>query len=140
MAEMFHVLTGDGWPAVDEDVIRDLGTLWLTAGAELSRLAPEVTRSALYLADSGALAGDAQKALSQAVAVVTGDGGLTLETLAAGFEELGGFLHEVALQVQYAKIIVLEELVILAAQILYLLAMVPWTFGASAAGIAGLQV
>ncbi|HET9654870.1 MAG TPA: hypothetical protein VFP72_05925, partial [Kineosporiaceae bacterium] len=88
----------------------------------------------------GALTGDAQKALSRAVGVVTWDGDLTLEKLAAGFEELGGFLHGVGLQTQYMKIIVIEELIILAAQIAYLLAMIPWTFGASAAGIAALQV
>jgi hypothetical protein len=137
---MFHVLTGDAWPEADEDEISDLAQLWLGIGAELVRFAPEVTRSAQYLADSGALAGEAQKALAAAVAVVTGDGDLTLEKLAVGFEELGQYLHRVALQTQYMKIIVIEELIILAAQIVYLIAMMPWTFGASAAGIAALQV
>ncbi|HET9655132.1 MAG TPA: hypothetical protein VFP72_07245, partial [Kineosporiaceae bacterium] len=136
---MFHVLTGDGWPAVDEDEINDLAQLWLAAGQELMAVAPEVTRSARWLADSGALVGDAQKALSRSVAVVTGDGDLALEKLAAAYGELGNYLHGVAVQTQYMKIIVIEELIILAAQILYLLAMIPWTFGASAAGIAALQ-
>ncbi|HET9654121.1 MAG TPA: toxin glutamine deamidase domain-containing protein, partial [Kineosporiaceae bacterium] len=137
--QMFHVLTGDGWPAVDEDEINDLAQLWLAAGRELMRIAPEVTRSARWLADSGALVGDAQKALAQSVAVVTGDGDLALEKLAAAYGELGNYLHGVAVQTQYMKIIVIEQLIILAAQILYLLAMIPWTFGASAAGIAALQ-
>jgi alpha,alpha-trehalose-phosphate synthase [UDP-forming] len=139
-AEMFHILTGDAWPEADEDEINDLAQLWFSIGAELVRFAPEVTRSAQYLADSGALVGEAQKALAAAVAVVTGDGDLTLEKLAAGFEELGQYLHRVALQTQYMKIIVIEELIILAAQIVYLIAMMPWTFGASAAGIAALQI
>jgi hypothetical protein len=52
---MFHVLTGDGWPAVDEDEIDELARLWLAAGHELMQLAPEVARSARWLADSGAL-------------------------------------------------------------------------------------
>jgi hypothetical protein len=137
---MFHVLTGDAWPAVDEDEINDLAQLWLAAGNELMQIAPEVTRSARWLADSGALVGDAQKALAAAVGVVTGDGDLALAKLAAAYEELGNYLHGVAVQTQYMKIIVIEELIILAAQILYLLAMIPWTFGASAAGIAALQV
>jgi alpha,alpha-trehalose-phosphate synthase [UDP-forming] len=137
---MFHILTGDAWPQTDEEEIEDLARLWLSIGAELVRFAPEVTWSARYLADSGALVGQAQKALVAAVAVVTGEGTLTLEKLAAGFEELGQYLHRVALQTQYLKIIVIEELTILAAQIAYLIAMVPWTFGASAAGIAALQV
>ncbi|HET9654605.1 MAG TPA: hypothetical protein VFP72_04585, partial [Kineosporiaceae bacterium] len=38
-AEMFHVLTGDGWPAVDEDEINDLAQLWLAAGRELMQIA-----------------------------------------------------------------------------------------------------
>ncbi|HET9656748.1 MAG TPA: hypothetical protein VFP72_15455, partial [Kineosporiaceae bacterium] len=76
---MFHVLTGDGWPAVDEDEINDLAQLWLAAGRELMQIAPEVTRSARWLADSGALVGDAAKALSQTVSLVTGDGDLALE-------------------------------------------------------------
>src|SRR5512141_3343749 len=137
---MFHVLTGDGWPAVDEDEINDLAQLWLAAGQELMAIAPEVTRTARWLADSGALVGDSAKALSQTVAVVTGDGDLALEKLAAGYEEMGNYLHGVAVQTQYMKIIVIEQLIILAAQILYLIAMIPWTFGASAAGIAALQV
>ncbi|HET9654527.1 MAG TPA: hypothetical protein VFP72_04185 [Kineosporiaceae bacterium] len=136
---MFHVLTGDGWPAVDEDEINDLAQLWLAAGRELMQIAPEVTAAARWLADSGALVGDAQKALAQSVALVTGDGDLALEKLAAAYGELGNYLHGVAVQTQYMKIIVIEELIILAAQILYLLAMIPWTFGASAAGIAALQ-
>src|SRR5512141_1315595 len=137
---MFHVLTGDGWPAVDEDEINDLAQVWLAAGNELMQVAPEVTAAARWLAESGALVGDSQKALSQAVALVTGDGDLALAKLAAGFEELGNYLHGVAVQTQYMKIIVIEEMIILAAQILYLLAMIPWTFGASTAGIAALQV
>ena len=84
--------------------------------------------------------GEAQRALRTTVDLVTGDGKLTLEKLAAGFEEMGQFLHRVALQVQYMKIIVIEELIILAAEIAYLIAMIPWTFGASAAGVAALQV
>jgi hypothetical protein len=139
-AEMFHVVTGDAWPEADEDEIYALAQLWFSIGRELQGFAPEVTRAAKYLSDSGALAGDAQKALEAAVAVVTGDGDLTLEKLAVGFEELGEYLRQVALQTQYMKIIVLEQLVILAAQILYLIAMMPWTFGASAAGIAALQI
>ncbi|HET9654546.1 MAG TPA: hypothetical protein VFP72_04280, partial [Kineosporiaceae bacterium] len=59
---------------MDEDEIEDLAGLWLAAGAGFMQVAPEVTRSARWLADSGALTGDAQKALSQAVGVVTGDG------------------------------------------------------------------
>ena len=140
VAEMFHVLTGDGWPAADESEITDLAQLWFTIGADLMRFAPEVTQSARSLADSGALVGDSRRAITQTVAVVTGDGTLTLEKLAAGFEEMGQYLHEVALQVQYMKIIVIEELILLAGQIAYLIAMMPWTFGASAAGIATLQV
>src|SRR5512141_3292604 len=137
---MFRVLAGEGWPAGDEDEINDLAQLWLAAGQELMAIAPEVTRTARWLADSGALVGDSAKALSQTVAVVTGDGDLALEKLAAGYVEVGDYLHGVAVQTQYMKIIVIEELIILAAQILYLLAMIPWTFGASAAGIAALQV
>jgi hypothetical protein len=139
-AEIFHILTGDSWPAADEEVINDLATLWLEIGNELMQWAPEVTRSARYLSDSGALVGEAQKALSAAVTQVTGDGDLTLEKLAAGFDEMGSYLHQVALQTQYTKIVVLEELIILAAQIMYLIAMIPWTFGASAGGIAALQL
>jgi hypothetical protein len=139
-AETFHVLTGDGWPAADEDEINDLAQLWFSFGTELMRFAPEVTRSACHLASSGALVGEAQKALASAAAVVTGRGDLTPEKLAAGFEELGQYLHKVALQTQYLKIIVIEEMIILATQIAYLIAMIPWTFGASAAGIAALQV
>jgi hypothetical protein len=71
---------------------------------------------------------------------VTGAGDLTLEKLAAGVEELGGFLHQVALQTQHLKIIVLEQLAILAAQIAYLITVIPWTFGANAAGITALQI
>src|SRR5690242_15778605 len=139
VAEMFHVVTGDGWPAADEDEINDLAQLWFSIGSSVMGFAPEVGRSALWLADSGALAGDAQAALRLAVQQVTGDGALTLEKLAAGFEELGQYLHQVALQVQYQKIIVIEELLILAAQIVYLIAMMPWAFGASAAGIGALM-
>ena len=138
-AKMFHVVTGDAWPVADEDQIRDVAQLWFDIAAELRRFAPEVADSANYLVNSGAVSGNAQLALRNTVAIVTGDGSLTMEKLAAGFEEMGQFLHGVALQVQYMKIIVIEELIILAAEVVYLIAMIPWTFGASAAGVAALQ-
>jgi hypothetical protein len=139
-ADIFHVATGDAWPAADEDEIYRLAQLWLSAGAQLLEFAPEVTRAARYMASSGALAGDGQRALATAVAAVTGDGDLTLDKLAAGFEEMGLYLRRVAVQTQYMKIVVIEELIILAAQIAWLIAMLPWTFGASVAGIGPLQV
>jgi len=54
---MFHVLTGDAWPAADEVEIDQLAGLWLAAGAELLTSAPEVARSARFAADSAALVG-----------------------------------------------------------------------------------
>ena len=137
---MFHVVTGDAWPAADEDEVRDLAQLWFTIAAEFQRFAPEVADAADCLVGSGVVAGNAQAALRNTVGIVTGEGGLTVEKLAAGFEEMGRFLHGVALQVQYMKIIVIEELIILAAEVVYLVAMIPWTFGASAAGVGVLQV
>ena len=137
---MFHVVTGDAWPAADEDEVRDLAGLWFTIAAEFQRFAPEVADAADCLVSSGVVAGNAQAALRNTVGIVTGEGGLTVEKLAAGFEEMGRFLQGVALQVQYMKIIVIEELIILGAEVVYLVAMIPWTFGASAAGVGVLQV
>ena len=139
VGKTFHVLTGDGWPEADEDQIRALGELWLGIAEEVRQFGSEVTDAANYLVSSSALSGNSQEALRQAVAQVTGDGGLTMEKLAIGFEEMGNFLHHLAMQVQYMKIIVIEELIILAAQIAYLIAMIPWMFGASAAGVAALM-
>lgn len=138
VAEMFHVLTGDGWPAVDEDQLAALADVWFGIATELTRFAPEVRRSAEFVAGSGALAGQAQTLLQQTVDAVTGPDGVTLENVAAGFEEMGSYLRQVSLQTGYLKIMVIEELVVLAAEIAYLITMIPWTFGASAAGIAGL--
>ena len=140
VGRMFQVVTGDAWPAADEDEVRDLAGLWFTIAAEFQRFAPEVADAADCLVSSGVVAGNAQAALRNTVGIVTGEGGLTVEKLAAGFEEMGRFLHGVALQVQYMKIIVIEELIILGAEVAYLVAMIPWTFGASAAGVGALQV
>ena len=140
VGRMFQVVTGDAWPAADEDEVRDLAGLWFEIAGEFQRFAPEVAAAADCLVSSGVVVGNAQAALRNTVGIVTGEGGLTVEKLAAGFEEMGRFLHGVALQVQYMKIIVIEELIILAAEVAYLVAMIPWTFGASAAGVGALQV
>ena len=76
-AKMFHVVTGDAWLAADEDQIRDVAQLWFDIAAEFQRFAPEVADSANYLANSGAVSGNAQVALRNTVAIVTGDGSLT---------------------------------------------------------------
>lgn len=138
-AKTFGVVTGDAWPAANEDEIWELAQVWYEAADELASYVPEVAEAGNRILASGAIQGDAAVAMREAIAALTGESGQGLNDLAIGFREMGVFLHNVALTVEYTKIIILQQMAILFGQISYLIAMAPATFGASLAGVGALQ-
>ncbi len=135
MRTMFLVASGDGWPEADEDQLWALAREWAALGDAIDALqvqAVEPVRATRRTdwdgpaADAFAVAGN-------------GLGGQQLSGLGAGSRNVAGFIYRTGVNVQYMKIIVLEELLILAAQIAQLVTMAGPSFGASLAAAAGLK-
>jgi hypothetical protein len=63
----FGVLTGDSWPAADEDLLVEVGRQWRVAGDELAELVGEVRAAGEAVLASGVLKGEAAAAMRRAV-------------------------------------------------------------------------
>src|SRR5215471_6558651 len=136
--EMFLIMTGDGWPQADEDLLWALAQEWTGIATAVSGLETRITEPVRAIRRTH-WDGPAADAFTAAGNSVLGHGGQQLTGLATGARELAEFIYNTGVNVQYMKIIVLEELVILAGQITYLIAIAPWTFGASTAAVPALQ-
>ncbi len=137
--DVFGVVGGMEWPEVDEDELWKLSEVWFTSSRDVYGLIDEVVAAAT--AALSAFEGEAAREFYTAVSeMVNGANGgpPLLEGLAVGCQELGDYLYEVALNVQYSKWIILGELIIIAAQVLYLLSVAAATLGASLTAIPSL--
>ncbi len=130
LSEIFLITTGSGFPEADEDQLRKLAQVWYTAGTDLTSLITDV-----------------QSATAGAVTAVQGLGAqdfvntiesLTQGTVADGCTQLGQIIDATALDVEYTKWTLIGQLVLLALQILWLIASSYFDFGLSLAAIPGL--
>ncbi|HXV92388.1 MAG TPA: hypothetical protein VD813_03745, partial [Pseudonocardia sp.] len=131
LATMFLIVTGDSWPESDEDELWRISASLHQFAGELRSYTDSVTG-----AGSGALTafrGPAADSLRVTLDQLARSGALA--QIAAEVEGMAGDVYDIALQVQYTKIIIIGQLVILAAQILYLLAIAAATAGISTLGI-----
>ncbi len=135
---MFLVVTGDGWPAADEDELRALARAWMNLADAVSALGYRIVDPvrAVRRTDWDGPAAEAFKASADAQ---LGQGGGPLNGLSQGSRDLSEFIMKTSVDVEYMKLIVVGELLILGAQITYLIAMSPWSFGTSTAAVPALQ-
>ncbi|SHH05829.1 WXG100-like domain-containing protein [Streptoalloteichus hindustanus] len=130
---LVRIVCGDEWPKGDEDKLRILGTAWEQAAQELTELRGEVdsvTASVL-----GALQGTASAEFRKFTAAFQQQ----VPAVATTAKQLGELARKTALQVEYAKYMIIGTLVMLAAQIAWALANAAFTFGASTAAIPAMQ-
>lgn len=129
VGNLFMVLTGEQWPQIDEDRLRQLSEAWQTASARLSgELGPELAR-ALENIRSQATGKGAQLFADRMEPFVSSPG--HIYTAASSFGELSKFLKETSLQVEYVKLVTILSLIALLAEMAWAIAMAVPTFGAS---------
>ena len=133
---IFLITTGDGWPEADETSLWALSREWAGLSDAVDDLQVQLIEAvrAVWQNDWD---GPAAEAFAVAGHEALDEGG-PLPALVEGSQEMAAFVHDTGVNVQYTKIIVLEELVVLAGQIAYLVSTSWWTFGSSAATAAGL--
>ncbi len=132
---LFLIASGDGWPEADEDQLWALARQWTALGDTVDALQTRVAEPVRAMRRTD-WDGPAVAAFGMARGGLTGQ---QLSGMAVGSQNVAGFVHQTGVNVQYMKIIVLEELLLLAGQIAHLLAMAGPSFGGSLAAVAGLK-
>ena len=135
---MFMVTTGDGWPEADEDGLRALAREWSSVAEVIDGLEQRLSEPVL-VGRRGGWGGPAADSYTAAQLVLAGPRSPQLTALGTGSRELSTFIDDTSASVEYMKLIVAGQLVILAGQIAYMASMAVSTFGASAAGIPAVQ-
>ncbi|MFF4380814.1 hypothetical protein [Kitasatospora sp. NPDC001547] len=137
LAKFFSIVTGMKWPEADEDRLRAAGDDYLAIHAEIPELREWLRRLLATVHDNDDFAGEAADRFYQRVLPLIGGTGGTDYVTAAGLmaKQLGDFAHKVANQVEYAKWMIIAQLIQLVAQIAWAIAMSPITFGGSLAEI-----
>ncbi len=130
---VFGALGGMEWPEVDEDELWALAQVWFDSANEVEQFTDEVIT--VVGAALGAFEGTASEEFRAALVELVSGNPPVLGGLATGCRELGQYLYDVALNVQYSKWIIAAELLILALQIIYLIHLAIPTGGASLSAI-----
>ncbi len=136
--KVFLITTGDGWPEADEDQLWRLAREWTGIAVSVSELAERIVEPARLVRRTD-WDGPAAAAFAASSDAFTGADGQALRGVADGSQELADFIYDSAVNVQYMKIIVLEELVVLFLQISYLIATSVSTLGASLSAVPALE-
>ncbi|GAS97987.1 uncharacterized protein RMCC_4952 [Mycolicibacterium canariasense] len=125
-------LAGSKWPQGDEDGLWRIGEHWHAAAAEMSDLIPDLNR--VRNETMSVITGETANTAAQEFAKLF-DGDYSVDKLVAAMSALGETARQAGTQVEASKIEILVGLAMAAAEILYAIAMAPWTFGASMAWI-----
>ncbi|MDA2809211.1 hypothetical protein O4J56_01055 [Nocardiopsis sp. RSe5-2] len=131
---MFMVLTGSEWPDADEDLLWELASVY---GTTADRLDVDLPQFVLRVKNKVREEFDATAAdfFDDSVNQFVGGDRNYLGEGAAAARGLRDYLDNAATQVQYAKWMIIGQLIQLAAEIAWAIAMAPFTFGASLAKI-----
>ncbi|ANW66310.1 hypothetical protein BCA37_24485 [Mycobacterium sp. djl-10] len=129
-------LAGSKWPQGDEDGLWRIGELWKASAEEMSDLIPDLTR--VRQATMSVITGETAAIAEQEFAKLF-DGDYSVDKLVEAMKALGETAREAGTQVEASKIEILVGLAMAAAEILYAMAMAPWTFGGSLAWIPAIE-
>ncbi|MER5389471.1 toxin glutamine deamidase domain-containing protein [Saccharopolyspora sp. NPDC002686] len=128
VAKLFQVLTGEEFPDANEDQLRALAGEWQQAAQSLGQLGPGL-RSAVQNIRAN-FEGEAAQAFVERVApFIEGDD--LISSAAELFDGLAKALLDLALDVEYMKIVTIASLIALLAEIAWATAMAPFTGGAT---------
>jgi hypothetical protein len=132
---LFLVLTGERWPTANEDQLREVGEAWGTASKRLeSELAPYMLQVVRAIRTS--FTGKSAIKFADMMAPYVADPPMYIPQAAEQFNQLKQFLLDASTQVEYVKIISIEELILLILQIAWAIAEAFWTGGGSMAWLA----
>jgi hypothetical protein len=133
---LFLVLTGERWPTANEDALREVGNAWGTAGDRLeNELGPYMVQVVAHIREN--FTGKSAIRFADMMGPYVVDSPRYVPQAAEQFQQLKKFLLDASAQVEYVKIISIEELILLIAQIAWAIAMAFWTDGASMTWLAG---
>lgn len=135
---LLPIVVGESWPEGDEDKLRELRDAWHNASKAVQPIADTATKGATEIL--GGWTGEGAEKFAEAwKKFVEGDEAY-FKSLADSSQALGDSCNATALDVEYTKYMIIISLVILAAQIIAMLAAAAVTFGGSTAGIAPAQI
>ncbi len=135
---LLPIVVGESWPEGDEDKLRELRDAWHNASKAVQPIADTATKGATEVL--GGWTGEGAEKFAEAwKKFVEGDEAY-FKSLADSSKALGDSCNATALDVEYTKYMIIISLVILAAQIIAMLAAAAVTFGGSTAGIAPAQI
>ncbi|MEU9127527.1 hypothetical protein AB0D08_05315 [Kitasatospora sp. NPDC048540] len=135
LAKFFSIATGMKWPEANEDDLRAAGDDYLAIHEKVPELRGYLVDLVNCCRDS--FEGKAADAFLLQMRRLIGDTGSTDYVSSSGevAKQLGDFAHKVANKVEYAKWMIIAQLIQLVAQIAWAIAMIPITFGGSIAEI-----
>ncbi|MFD0810731.1 toxin glutamine deamidase domain-containing protein [Amycolatopsis umgeniensis] len=135
---LLPIVVGESWPEGDEDKLRELRDAWHNASKAVQPIADTATKGATEVL--GGWTGEGAEKFAEAwKKFVEGDDAY-FKSLADSSKALGDSCNATALDVEYTKYMIIISLVILAAQIVAMIAAAAVTFGGSTAGIAPAQI
>ncbi|MFJ8910665.1 toxin glutamine deamidase domain-containing protein [Amycolatopsis sp. NPDC102389] len=135
---LLPIVVGESWPEGDEDKLRELRDAWHNASKAIQPIADTATKGATEVL--GGWTGEGAEKFAEAwKKFVEGDEAY-FKSLADSSKALGDSCNATALDVEYTKYMIIISLVILAAQIVAMIAAAAVTFGGSTAGIAPAQI
>jgi hypothetical protein len=129
-------LAGSHWPQGDETVMFGLADDWHASAEELDELIPDLNRVRAETMEN--LSGDTADAAEQQFAMLF-DGDYAVDKLADAMSALGDLAHNAANEIEYTKLQIISTLAIVAAEIMYALAMAWETFGGSLSWIPAME-
>ncbi|MGI5229453.1 hypothetical protein [Actinoallomurus sp. CA-142502] len=133
---LFLVLTGEKWPSVDEDALWHAAEAWGIASDRMRNEAgPYLLRVVQDIREN--FSGKSAIKFAEMMGPYITEPPYYLPQAADQFKGLQQFLDEAGTQVEYVKIISIEELVLLIAQIAWAIAAAYYTAGSSLVWLAG---
>ena len=138
LAKIFGAVTGMSWPEANEDELREAWHLYQQFADDIPQLTDYIVE--LVNICLARFQGEAADAFVASMRDLIGqDGGADyLKQAQQQAQQLAGIAQDTANQVEYAKWMIIAQLVMLAAQIAFAIAWAPFTFGASLTSLAAL--
>ncbi|MEU3269287.1 toxin glutamine deamidase domain-containing protein [Saccharomonospora sp. NPDC006951] len=133
VAKLFQVLTGEEWPDANEDKLRALAAEWQGSAEDLADLAVGL-RGAVDGIRSN-FEGEAARAFIERVSPFI-EGDRLIDAAAELFQGLGDYLVDLALDVEYMKLVIINSLIALLVEIALAIKLAPFTGGASMSWLA----
>ncbi|WP_157440481.1 hypothetical protein [Actinokineospora inagensis] len=132
---MFLVITGEEWPDANEDRLHALAEAWETAANRLSgELAPELLKAVVAIRST--FNGATEQAFAAKMSPFVEGSDNYIAAAAEQFHGLAKYLHDLAVDVEYIKLVSVLSLIALIVEIAWAVSVAAETGGASIAWIA----